>query len=65
MYVILLVTRIAVCWERDLRNILDDVASVAVEGPVCSGQRIARLRVVIEAPSRPTIWVVAERAICP
>lgn len=37
MYVVLLVARIAVRCQRDLGNVLDDVASVAIEAAVCSG----------------------------
>ncbi len=65
MYVVVLVARMAIRCQRDLGNVLGDVASVAIEAAVCSGQRIARLRVVIEAPSLPTTRVVAERTICP
>jgi hypothetical protein len=65
MYVILLVAPIAIRVQRDLRNVLGNVASVAIEAAVCSRQRVACLRVVIKAPSPPTIRVVAERAICP
>jgi hypothetical protein len=39
------------------------VAGVAIEAAVRPGQRIARLRIVIKAPPRPTIWIVAECAI--
>jgi hypothetical protein len=65
MYVILLVTRIAVRRQRDLGHLLGDVAGVAIEAAMCSGQRITRLRVVIKAPPLPAIRVVAERTICP
>jgi hypothetical protein len=65
MHVVLPVTRVAVRGQRDLGNVLGDVAGVAIDAAVRSGQRIMRLRIVIEAPSRPTIRVVAERTICP
>jgi hypothetical protein len=65
MHVVLSVTPIAVRCQRDLGDVLGSVAGMAIEIAVCPGQRIACLRVVIEAPSRPTIRVVAERTICP
>jgi hypothetical protein len=60
MYVVLLMTPIAIRCQRDLGNVLGDVAGVAIEAAVRAG-----LRVVIKPPSRPAIGVVAERAICP
>jgi len=65
MRIVLSVTRIAVRRQRNLGNVLDHVAGVAIEAALCPGQRVACLRVVIEAPSRPTIRVVAERTIGP
>ncbi len=65
MLVVLPVTRIAARRQRNLGNVLDHVAGVAIEAALCPGQRVACLRVVIEAPSRPTIRVVAERTIGP
>jgi hypothetical protein len=65
MYVVLPVTPIAVRRQRNLANVLDNVAAVTIDAAVCPGQRIVCLRVVIEAPSRPTIRVMAERTICP
>jgi hypothetical protein len=65
MYVVLLMTRIAIRCQRDLGNVLGNVAGVAIEVAVCPGQRVVCLRVVIKAPSRPTIRVMAERTICP
>ncbi len=63
MHVILLMTRIAIRRQRDLGNVPGHVAGVAIEAAMCPGQRIACLGVMIEAPSRPTIRVVAERTI--
>ena len=63
VYVVLLVTRIAIRCQRDLGNILGDVAGVAIEAAVRAGQRVPCLFVVIEEPSRPTIGVVAEFTI--
>jgi len=65
MHVVLPVTRIAVRRQHNLGNVLDSVAGVAIDVAMCPGQRVVCLRVVIEAPSRPTIRVVAERAIGP
>ena len=65
MRVILPVTRVAIRCQCDLSNVLGNVAGVAIEVAVCPGQRVGCLRVVIKAPSRPTIRVVAERTICP
>lgn len=41
------------------------MAGMAIEAAVCPCQRVASLRVVIEAPSRPAIRVVAKCAISP
>jgi hypothetical protein len=65
MHVVLPVTRIAIGFQRNLGNVLRDVAGMAIDAAVCPGQRVACLRVMIEAPSRPTIRVVAERTIGP
>jgi hypothetical protein len=65
MHVVLPVTRIAVRRQHNLGNVLADVAGVAIDAAVGSRQRIMRLRIVIETPSRPTIRVMAERTICP
>jgi hypothetical protein len=65
MHVVLPVTRIAIGFQRNLGNVLRDVAGMAIDTAVCPGQRVACLRVMIEAPSRPTIRVVAERTIGP
>ena len=63
MHVILLVARIAGRRHRNLGDVLGGVASVTIEAAVLPGQRVARLLIMIEAPSRPSIRVVAERAI--
>lgn len=65
MDIILLVARIAVSGLRDFANILGDVASMAIEAAVCPRQGVACLRVVIKAPQRPAVRIVAERAIFP
>lgn len=65
MHVVLLVTRIAVRRQHNFGNVFDNVAGEAIDAAVGSRQRKARLRVVIEAPSRPPIRVVAERTIYP
>src|SRR5215472_5399065 len=63
MRVILTMTRVAIGRQRDLGDIFDGVAGVAIETAVCPGQRVTRLRVVIKAPPRPAIRVVTEGAI--
>jgi len=63
MRVILTMTRVAIGRQRDLGDIFDSVARVAIEIAVCPGQRVPRLRVVIKAPPRPAIRIVTERAI--
>jgi hypothetical protein len=65
VHVVLPVTPMAVRRQHNSGNVLDSVAGVAIDAAVGSRQRITRLRVVIEAPSRPPIRVVAERTICP
>jgi hypothetical protein len=65
MHVVLLVTPPALRRQHNLGNVLGNVAGMAIDAAVCSGQRVACLRVVIEAPSCPTIRVVADRTIGP
>jgi hypothetical protein len=65
VHVVLLVARVAVLAEHDLRHVLRGVASMARETAVGAGQRELRLRVVIEAPQLPCVRVVAQRAIGP
>jgi hypothetical protein len=50
MYVIPLVARIAVSGQRDFRNVLCDVAGVAIETAVRPRQGIVCLCVMIKAP---------------
>lgn len=59
MRVVLAVTRIAIRGQNDLGDTLGNMAGVAVETTVCPCQRVACLRVVVEAPSRPAIRIVA------
>jgi hypothetical protein len=63
MDVILAMTRIAIRGQHDLGDILGNMASVTIEAAVHPRQRVAGLRVVIKAPPRPAIGIVAERAI--
>jgi hypothetical protein len=65
VYIVLLVARMAICCQRDLGDVLGNVTGVAIEAAVCAGERVARLLIMIESPSRPTIRVVAERTVCP
>jgi hypothetical protein len=63
MYVVPLMTPVAIRCQRDLGNVLGNVAGMAIEATVRAGEGVACLRVVIKPPSRPAIGVVAERAI--
>ncbi len=65
MHVVLLVTRIAVIPEHDLRDILRGMAGMAVEAPMGTRQRKMRLGIMVEAPERPCIRIVAKGAIGP
>jgi len=59
MGVILAVTGIAIRGQGDLRDIFGDVTGVAIDAAVRSRQRVARLRVMIEAPPCPAVRIVA------
>lgn len=50
MHVVLLVTSVAVLGQRNLGDILRDVARVAIEAAMGPGQRKVRLGVVVKAP---------------
>jgi hypothetical protein len=63
MRIVLAVAGVAIRGQRNLGDVLGDVAGLAIDAAVRPGQRIACLRVVIEAPSCPTVRIVAERAI--
>jgi len=63
VHVVLAVTAIAIRGQSNFGNIFGNVAEVAVQTSVRPRQRVTRLRVVIEAPPRPTIRIVAERTI--
>jgi hypothetical protein len=63
VHVVLAVTSIAIHGQSNFGNIFGNVAGVAIQTSVRPRQRVTRLRVVIEAPPRPTIWIVAERTI--
>ena len=63
MHIVLAVTSVAIRGQSNFGNIFGNVAEVAIQTSVRPRQRITRLRVVIEAPPRPTIRIVAERTI--
>ena len=63
VHVVLAVTSIAIHGQNYFGNIFGHVAGVAIQTSVRARQRVTRLRVVIEAPSRPAIRIVAERTI--
>ena len=63
MRLVLPVAGIAIRGQCDLRDVPGDVAGLAIESAVRPGQGVARLRAVVEAPSRPTIRVVAKPAV--
>src|SRR5215469_6308583 len=51
--------------QNDLGHILGRVTRMTIEPFVGARQRILGLRRVIEAPARPTIWIVTKGAIGP
>lgn len=63
MRIVLAVTRMAIRSQPDLGDVRGNVTGLTIEATVGAGQRVPRLGVMIEAPSRPTIRVVAERAV--
>ena len=63
VHVVLAVTSIAIHGQSNFGNIFGDVAGVAIQATVRPRQWVTRLRVVIKAPPRPTIRIVAERTI--
>ena len=65
MHVILLMTRMAISGESDLGDILRYVTGVAIQAVVRPGQRISRLYVVIKAPTRPAVRIVAKATVRP
>ena len=65
MRVILAMTGHAIHRQRRLRNVLGNVAGLAIEVAVGSSQRVTRLGIVIVAPARPAIRVVTKRTARP
>ena len=65
MHVVLAMTGHAIRRQRRFRDVLSNVAGLAIEVAVGSGQRVTRLRVVIKAPPRPAIRVVTKRTARP
>jgi len=65
MRIVLAVARVAILRQHDLGDVAGHVAGLAIKPAVGACQRVARLCVVIKAPPRPAIRVVAERAIRP
>ena len=65
VHVILAVTRIAIAGEFDFGDILRHVTGLTLQAAVRPRQRIVCLCVVIKAPPRPAIWIVAERTVRP
>src|SRR5215469_5131966 len=63
MRVVPAVAGIAIGRQRDLGDIPGHVARLTIEAAVRPGQPVSRLRVVIEAPPRPTVRIVAEPAV--
>jgi hypothetical protein len=59
MRIVLAVAGVAIRRQRDLGDVPGNVAGLAIDTAVRAGQRVTRLRVVIEAPTCPTIRVVA------
>jgi hypothetical protein len=65
MRIVRAVAGITIRRQRNLGDVPDDMAGLAIDTAVRPGQRVTGLRVVIEAPPRPTTRVVAERAAWP
>lgn len=63
MLVILAMAGQAIHRQRRLGDVLGDVAGLAIEVAVGTGQRVARQRVVIVAPAFPAIRVVTKPAV--
>lgn len=63
MCVVLPVAGITILCQHDLGDGFGGVAELAIEAAVRAGQRVPCLGVVIKTPPRPTVWVVAERAV--
>ena len=63
MRVILAMTRQAILRQRRLCDVLGDMAGLAIEIAMGSGERVPRLRVVIVAPTLPAIRVVTEPTV--
>ena len=63
MHVILSMTGEAIHRQHRLGDVLGDVTGPAIESTMGSGQRVSRLRVVVEAPPLPAIRVVTKRAV--
>ena len=65
MRIVRAVAGVAIRRQRNLGDVPGDVAGLAVDPTVRPGQRVPRLRGMIETPPRPTTRVVAERAVWP
>ena len=65
MGVILAMTGQAIRRQSGLRDVLGDMAGLAIEIAVSSSQRVARLGVVIITPTCPAIRVVTKRTARP
>ena len=65
MRVILAMTRQAILRQRRLCDVLGDMAGLAIEIAMGSGERVPRLRVVIVAPTLPAIRVVTDPTVRP
>jgi hypothetical protein len=63
MCVVLPMADITILWQHDFGDVFGGVAELAIEVAVRTGQRVPCLGVVIKTPARPTVWVVAERAV--
>jgi hypothetical protein len=65
MRVVLAMAGEAIHRQRGLGDVLGDVAGLATETAVSTGQRVSRLRVVVIAPAFPAVRVVAKRTVRP
>ena len=63
MDIVLAVTAVAVRRKCDLGDVFGRVAGMAIDAAMRARQRIFRLGVMVEAPARPSVRIVAKRAI--
>jgi len=65
VHVVLTMAPVTIRCQCDLGDIPRGMADVAIEAAMSAGQWIACLFIVIEPPSRPTVWIMAKPAVRP